>query len=99
MFGMEEAPVPVKKSLEYLVATVSISSGISALGNAWLMGLICRLTVPLETRLLAIFHRSRAGTGTGSRVSSSKSPRIGGTELDLFYHGEEFLEAVMDDRG
>ena len=37
MFGMEEAPMPLKKSLEYLVATVRNSSGVLALGNASLM--------------------------------------------------------------
>lgn len=73
MFGMDEAPMPVKKSLEFLVATVRISSGISALENAPLMNLSCRLTVPLETRLLGISHLSRARTGPGNLISSSYS--------------------------
>ena len=64
-FGMKEAPVPVKKSVEYLVATVSISLGFLDLGIASLMNMSCRLTGPLETRLPAGFRLLRARTGPG----------------------------------
>lgn len=78
-FGMGEAPVPVKKSVEFLVATVRISSDISALGAASLMDVNCRLTVPLETRLLAISHPLKARTGPGKfllNISTRSLPEL-----------------------
>ena len=61
MFGMEEAPVPVKKSLEYLVATVRISSGVSALGNASLMDLDLQIDGATRDKVSGHFRSIEGG--------------------------------------
>lgn len=99
IFGMKEAPVPVQKSIDFLVSTVRISHSISALGNASLTDLGCRLMVLLEKRLLAISHLLRARIWSGSPISSSYGSRIGGTVESLLCPREGVPQAVVDDRG